>query len=258
MARKKATAASEGMMKPSRSGTKATLKTRSPTPPPLHNTRSQAKAAEKLEIAISSDDEDVEEIPHYPKYKDDLPNAFNGEVDPSKNYISKVPTEVIDNIISFLLLDHDPDRGLKVKERAWYARPHVLLSMAAMSRVFYHATEGLAKRMLLKHTELSPESLHGRPKDGKELRRSERISNKPQLEHHQVYRLELLQKLRWICIFCFRYAPNQAKFANSICICEGCELREYGATMVCLPTLPINQLCWCSLLTKSPRPLPKL
>ena len=125
------------------------------SPVPRYNTRlKQAQLSEQ-----SQDADDVEEIPRdddYPLYKDDLPNAFNGTVDPSLDFISKAPNEVIDNILSYLVLDHDPDRGVKIKAGTYKPVSHVLLSMAAMSRLFYHATEGFARRYRTKNKILPP------------------------------------------------------------------------------------------------------
>jgi hypothetical protein len=64
----------------------------SDSPSPSYNTRfKQAQISEATQDA-ASDDEDVEEIPRedeYPLYKDDLPNAFNGAVELSLDFISK-------------------------------------------------------------------------------------------------------------------------------------------------------------------------
>jgi hypothetical protein len=131
----------------------------SDSPSPSYNTRfKQAQISEATQDA-ASDDEDVEEIPRedeYPLYKDDLPNAFNGAVELSLDFISKAPNEVIDNILSYLLLDHDPDRGVKIKAGTCKPVPHVLLSIATMPRLYYYATEGFARRYRTKNKILPP------------------------------------------------------------------------------------------------------
>lgn len=251
MVHKRSKPASKGKMKKSRSSTKATKEAESP-PPPRPNTRSQAKALQQLHEAAPPDDEDVEEIPPtggWPKYKDDLPNAFNGEIDRSKDYISKLPVEIIDKITSCLLLDHDPDRAIKHKEgNDHQIQPHVLLSMAAMSRVFYYATEDFARRLSLTDWRLSSFGLCRRVSNAqKEVRRSERIASIPQPAHHEVYRLELVRKFQdYSCVFCLAWCTERGKLANGVCICSSCEKKEFGSTLVSLPLLPIKHV---SLIT---------
>lgn len=255
MVRKRVAAGSNGVTKALRSREKATTDTRSP-PAPRYNTRSvQAKAAANLQAAelqkalpfpLGDEDEDVEDIlrtAQYPKYKDDLPNAFNGEVDPSKDYISKVPCEVIDNIISFLLLDHDPERGVKDQARGhrnYGIQPHALLSVAAMSRLFYHATESYAKRLTIKHPYLSSRLRLPQPRleHGKGLRRSGRIANITQPERREIYRVQIVRELQYACVFCFRWSTEPAKLANAVCICRACEEKEFGDLMVRFHIIP--------------------
>lgn len=245
MVHKRSKPASKGKMKKSRFSTKATKEAESSSPP-RHNTRSQAKALRQLHEAVPSGDEDVEEIPPaggWPKYKDDLPNAFNGEIDPSKDYISKLPVEIIDKITSCLLLDHDPDRGIKDREENFrQPQPHVLLSMAAMSRVFYYATEDFAKRFSLRNRRLSFNLYRESSNARKELRRSERIASIPQPGCHEVYRLELVRSLSYYCIFCPVWCMERGKLANGVCICSNCERREFGPILVSLPVLPMNRI----------------
>lgn len=245
MARKRATAAaSKGKTKNSRSSNKATMDTHSPPPTRYHTRSSQPKATDQHHDAVVPENQVVEDIAPtatYPKFKDDLPNAFNGDIDPSKDYISKASVEIIDKIISYLLLDHDPDRGIKVKDGKYNEmHPHVLLSMAAMSRVFYHSVENFTRRLGMKHRRLA----HGLPRerlgDGEELRRSGRIASKPQAENRKVYRLQLLEKLQYTCVFCFGWAADRGTFANAVCVCPGCERSEFGVPMVRLPILSIN------------------
>lgn len=222
-----------------------------PSPPqPRYNTRSKQLQDEDTTLAnLSDDDKDVEELPllpHWPRYKDDLPNVFNGKVDPEKDFISKVPVEVIDSILSFLLLDHDPELGVKEKKGGYKPRPHVLISMAAMSKLFYHATEGHAQRFLIKNKDaLTPSPSYAnedwyraREKaiEDKEnsKRRSTRIANQPKPEVVQIYRKQLLSKLRWRCAVCFSWTGSYAggKFANAVSVCRGCERIDHGYAMV--------------------------
>lgn len=192
-----------------------------------------------------SDDEDVEELPaapQWPRFKDDLPNAFNGDVDPEKDFISKAPVEIIDNILSFLILDHDPEHGVKAKEKGYKTRPHVLLSMAAMSRLFYHAIEGFA-RLFIKRNKvgLKPYKSNAywlareqaREQRNNNRRRSPRNASKP-IETTEIYRTELLRALHFRCAVCFRWTGSYAgaRFANSVSVCGDCERKEHGVFLV--------------------------
>jgi hypothetical protein len=217
-------------------------------PETRYNTRyKQAQLSEQSQGA-----DDVEEIPRgdeYPLYKDDLPNAFNGAVDPSLDFISKAPNEVIDNILSYLVLDHQPDRGVKMKAGTYKLVPHVLLSMAAMSRYFYHATEGFARRYRTRNKLDLPEPGIYWPQQPevfarlmgfreKELdkernkRRSVRIANTVKPETHEVYRKKLCDQSKVHCVVCHLPGWRPGKLANQVTVCEGCERSVFGTIMV--------------------------
>jgi hypothetical protein len=226
-------------------------------PAPRYNTRHrQAKLAEQ-----SQDADEVEEVPRgddYPLYKDDLPNAFNGAVDPSLDLFSKAPAEIIDNILSYLVLDHDPDRGVKVKAGTYKPVPHVLLSMAAMSRQFYHATEGFARRYWTKHKLGIPDPARSWPQYTPEVlvqikireekdresernkRRSVRIANIPNAETHDFYRKKLCFELLTHCAVCLRSWWRPGKLANRVTVCETCEHSVFGQIMVCRPPCAVE------------------
>jgi hypothetical protein len=221
-------------------------------PEPRYNTRyKQAQLSEAFQDA-----DDVEDIPRgddYPLYKDGLPNAFNGAVDPSLDFISKAPNEVIDNILSYLVLDHQPDRGVKMKAGTYKLVPHVLLSTAAMSRSFYHATEGFARRYLTKHKlgpwkpaedkwARYPEFLAQHPEvlaqvkiageRQRNKRRSARIANIPKPDTSDFYRKTLWDELRSHCAICHKLCYRAGKLANQVSVCEGCERSVFGTMMV--------------------------
>jgi hypothetical protein len=218
-------------------------------PAPRYNTRyKQAQLSEQ-----SQDADDVEEIPRedlYPLYKDDLPNAFNGAVDPSKDFFSKAPNEVIDNVLSYLVLDNDPDRGVKVKAGTYKPMLHVLLSMATMSRLFYHATEGFARRYWIKHKLGISDPARNWPHHPEEAlarinireekerekernrRRSVRIAEIPKAETHEFYRKKLVFELRTHCAICLKSCWRPGKLANQVTVCEVCEWSVFGSIMV--------------------------
>jgi hypothetical protein len=221
------------------------------SPVPRYNTRlKQAQLSEQ-----SQDADDVEEIPRgddYPLYKDDLPNAFNGTVDPSLDFISKAPNEVIDNILSYLVLDHDPDRGVKIKAGTYKPIPHVLLSMAAMSRLFYHATESFARRYRIKNKLDLPEPgvywpqhpeilarlvAHREREEGKERnkRRSVRIASTLKPDTREVYRKALCDKTKHWCAVCHLPGGRLGRLANQVSVCEDCERSAFGIILVRRP-----------------------
>jgi len=204
---------------------------------------------------LSDDEEGVVELPTWPRYKDDLPNAFNGEVDPSLDFISKTPVEIIDHILSFLVLDHDPERGVKMKEGNYKWRPHALISMSAMSHLFYHATEGFAHKFLTMNQETLSvpyyvhycrndpemlrrvtESMEKQKKAAEErksrLRRSARIADQPQEEPREVHRIKLWRTLQSKCAVCLKHAYTPGKFANAVSICAKCESSTNGTFVV--------------------------
>ena len=250
--------------KPANKKTKTSIQAQKATsdqspPAPRYNTRSkQIQSSEAIEGVLSNHEEGIEELQTWPRYKDDLPNAFNGEVDPSQDFISKAPVEIIDNILSFLILDHDPERGVKMMESSYKRRSHALVSMSAMSRLFYHATEGFAHKFLTMNQEAlsvpsylhywraSPEvlqritaNMEERDKAMEErnsrLRRSSRIANQPQEEPRKVHRIELCRTLQSKCAVCLRHADTPGKFANAVSVCSDCESSIDGPFMVCQP-----------------------
>lgn len=225
MARKRTSAASKG---------KQPMTTQSP---PLHryNTRLATNAASTVSQGDALIEQDVEELPWYPRYKDDLPNVFNGDIDPSKDYISKIPSEIVDEILSYLVLDHEPGLGVRHKEGNLQSRPHALISMSAMSRFFYQATEDFSHRYLTKYQgtlnyRFAEEIVESYVEAGI-IRRSARLSNKPK-QRHEVFRKELLEELRIKCAVCHRYAFRAGRFANAVNVCTTCESDVYGEVMV--------------------------
>lgn len=230
----------------------------SPQSPRYHTRSKQVQSLEAdSDVACGEDEgDDVEELPTWPRYKDDLPNAFNGEVDPSQDFISKAPVEIIDNILSFLLLDHDPERGVKTKEQRVYRRPHALISMSAMSHLFYHATESFAYRFLMKNKEVLSLSYVGeharahpehfqtylereeiverfREERASKIRRSSRLAGKPQPEVAKVHRTELVRVLQSRCAVCLCWNWNAGKLANAVSMCSKCDISINGPLRVC-------------------------
>jgi hypothetical protein len=219
-------------------------------PTPRYNTRSKnVQLSKPSEDALTTVEEGIEELPVWPRYKDDLLNAFNGAVDPSLDFISKAPVEIIDMIISLLILDHDPDRGVKEKAGNYKRNPHVLISMSAMSRLFYHTSEGFAFRFLTKNKIVIPpfpwwlfcdrstsDAYKGyvrKMERQSELRRSSRLASKPEPAKHEVYRMELIRALQSRCAICLvRTYGRPGQFANRVTVCGTCDESMNGSCMV--------------------------
>ncbi|GAB7326160.1 hypothetical protein MBLNU13_g10166t1 [Cladosporium sp. NU13] len=249
-------------------------------PAPRYNIRSrQIRSPESSEEVTSDDEEGAEELPSWPRYKDDLPNAFNGDVDPSLDFISKAPVEIIDNILSFLVLDHDPERGVKMREGNSKGHYHVLISMSAMSQLFYHATEAFAHKFLTMNQEAlsvpsyahywrdDPEVLQritanmeeyerARGERERRLRRSSRIANQPKEEPREVHRIKLCRTLQSKCAICMKHAYTPGKFANAVSICSVCESSVNGTFMTLTDALKTYDLR-DYMLMKSRKPGPR-
>nr|OQO26394.1 hypothetical protein B0A51_05580 [Rachicladosporium sp. CCFEE 5018] len=147
----------------------------------------------------------------WPKYKDDLPNAFNGDVDPDRDFISKMPAEILEEIASYCLLDHEPERALHFKKNPGVPiRPHALLSLAAMSPSMYHAVEGFAARF----THMNRAQMHLREKPiDKSCRRSARLASKPQLKGEGITTVKaVMSNMNTVC------TPCEDKHLDSNCL----------------------------------------
>nr|OQO27845.1 hypothetical protein B0A51_04814 [Rachicladosporium sp. CCFEE 5018] len=172
----------------------------------------------------------------WPKYKDDLPNAFNGDVDPDRDFISKMPAKILEEIVSYCLLDHEPERALHFKKNPGVPiRPHALLSLAAMSPSMYHAVEGFAARF----THMNRAQMHLREKPiDKSCRRSARLASKPQLKGEgPAHRHELLDLLAIRCVFCFKITTVKAVMSNMNTVCTPCEDKHLDGNCLIVCTL---------------------
>ncbi|KAI6844336.1 hypothetical protein KC367_g6945 [Hortaea werneckii] len=71
------------------------------------------------------------------KRKDDLIAFLPPLEEPGRDFISSLPIGTFHEILSYLILDHDPDRGLKreaLKRRGFKDQPHVFLSLSVLSK----------------------------------------------------------------------------------------------------------------------------
>jgi len=173
-----------------------------------------------------------------PQFKEDI-NAFSVPIDEEADFISRMPSEVLDEILSYLALDHDPDRAVKKHAaettKGYYYEPsHVLLSVAAMSSRFRGHVEDFAQRQLTMHAEKyyfhSNEQLAERDND-KPRRRSERLKSKGVLET-RCYRLELVRALQLQCMVCNRVTGYRDTMNNGVACCRNCARARSNETIV--------------------------
>lgn len=167
-----------------------------------------------------------------PQYKEDI-NAFSIPVEEDKEFISGMPSEILDEILSYLILDHDPELAAKVHSPDPKLRenPHVLLSLAAMSRHFRDHVEDFSRRHLTTHKQMYSFKTTAELEAVKIVRRSDRLKEKPTRDH-RCYRFELVSRLRWRCIQCNAFSGRRATMANGVGCCQHCEWLAFPNTIV--------------------------
>lgn len=178
-------------------------------------------------------DEDVIVTEPALRYKDDHLDKL--EVDATKDFISPLPTEILHTVFSYLILDHDPERGIKVeanptKTYAFKEQPHVLLSLATMSKHFRANIESFSCYHLTMHQDTYKYFKTTATID-KERRRSSRLAGKPRNDP-RVYRLELVKHLQAHCWECGWWCTRRATMANGVACCRKCEDQVFPAVMV--------------------------
>ncbi|RMY23714.1 hypothetical protein D0867_01862 [Hortaea werneckii] len=175
-----------------------------------------------------SADNDVVKTEPDRKRKDDL-IAFLPPVEESgKVFISSLPTETFHEILSFLILDHDPDRGLKLealKRRGFKDQPHVFLSLSVLSKHFRDNVESFCLHYLTQFKEICgfqpAVQLHS------EHRHSTRLAAKPKKDS-RIFRVLLVKHLQRKCINCNVWCRTRATMATGVACClhrwkEACE-----------------------------------
>lgn len=179
-------------------------------------------------------DEDVIVTEPALRYKDDHLDAL--DVDADKDFISPLPTEILHNIFSFLVLDHDPDRGIKVdaepaKGYRYKEQPHALLSLSTMSRHLCANIESFSCHHLTMHQK-TYKYFKSTATSDKERRRSSRLAEKPR-DESRLYRGELVKHLHRYCWHCGRWCNRRATMANGVVCCLGsCENEAFPPVMV--------------------------
>ncbi|KAK5701552.1 hypothetical protein LTR97_004367 [Elasticomyces elasticus] len=199
---------------------------------------SEGEAGDDSEVeATEAPTEEDAEVEYVPQYKDDKPNAFNTPVHPDKDFISTMPPEVLDNILSYCVLDHDPELAVKKEKTSYIHHHHVLISLAAMSTQLRDCVESFSLRQLTCDTKrtlfkTTAEREAARSERWKPKRRSKRIAAKPQIDT-RVYRKEFLAYLQFHCYKCNTWTYNTAVMCNGVACCKSCE-RKDGADLIFL------------------------
>jgi hypothetical protein len=156
------------------------------------------------------------------EYHDDLAAGFEIAVEEDKDFISGLPTEILHNILSYLILDHDPERGVKMnanptKAYKFKEQPHVFLSLSTMTKHLCAVVESFCLHHLTVHGDFY--QIDMTPQLDQELRRSARLAVKPKQDPH-VYRMELVKRLMTRCIHCgYWSSPSRAIMASGVACC---------------------------------------
>lgn len=168
-----------------------------------------------------------------PKYKEDI-NAFSVPVEENKDIISGIPSEILHEILSYLIIDHDPDRTAKMhsKDAKVGEKPHVLLSLAAMSHHFHDHVEDFSQWYLIKHKDRYYFKTNAELEEARQIppRRSERLKQNHQGQDHRCYRIELTTVLKGRCFGCNFWTGRRAIMANGVACCEKCDMKLFRGT----------------------------
>ncbi|KAI7161500.1 hypothetical protein KC349_g2738 [Hortaea werneckii] len=212
----------------------------------------------------NSADKDVVKTEPDRKRKDDL-IAFLPPVEESgKDLISSLPTETFHEILSYLILDHDPDRGLKLealKRRGFKDQPHVFLSLSVLSKHFRNNVESFCLHHLTQFKEIY--GFQPAAQMDAEHRRSARLAAKPKKDS-RIFRVLLVKHLQTRCIHCNFYCWTRATMATGVACClwdhamKHCEEDEFPITVTISHAMNVFDLRDYMLLkSRSPGPRAK-
>ncbi|KAK3070968.1 hypothetical protein LTR53_009505 [Teratosphaeriaceae sp. CCFEE 6253] len=156
--------------------------------------------------------------------------TFDTPVDEELSFISTLPSETLDQVLSYLVLDHDPERGVKARAHGtgYKNPPHVLLSLACMSRLFRAHVESFSRRELLRKKD-DYRHVTRSEKDAK-CRRSARLRAKSPVDT-RCYRAELVQYLQAHCIACHERTKRRATMASGVACHRWCEDDAFADTI---------------------------
>ena len=175
------------------------------------------------------------EQPALPLYKDDS-NVFNIPVEDEKDYISRLPSEILDRILGYSLMDHEPELAVRQKAQGsnFVRNPHAILSLAAMSKHFKAHVESFCRREMTRNRpayrlfKTNAEIANERG-----LRRSPRLKAQPPVDH-RCYRMELIGYLQTRCVHCKVFTEHFATMVNSVKCHARCERHFFPGVIVSL------------------------
>lgn len=194
-----------------------------------------------------SADKDIVKTEPDRKRKDDLIAFLPPVEESSRDFISSLPTETFHEILSYLILDHDPDRGLKLealKRRGFKDGPHVLLSLSVLSKHFRDNVESFCLHYLTQFKEICgfqpAVQLHS------EYRHSTRLAAKPKKDS-RIFRVLLVKHLQTKCINCNVRCRTRATLATGVACCldrwtEDCEEEAFPPIVVSLLRCIVSSL----------------
>ncbi|EMC91643.1 hypothetical protein BAUCODRAFT_299981 [Baudoinia panamericana UAMH 10762] len=183
--------------------------------------RKAAKAATSTASSPAEADYSHEGIDTGANYKIDRDPSWT-PVDPEKDFISRLPPEILDRIVSLCVLDFDAERVINATKK-----PHVLLALATMSNTFHDVVESFCLRQLNLHRERSGFTSVIATTEAKATRRSVRLATQPQ-KFPRVYRQEYLEYVRTHCVVCDGYQHHRGTIYNQVACCGLCEQRAFG------------------------------
>ncbi|KAK5699377.1 hypothetical protein LTR17_023307 [Elasticomyces elasticus] len=155
-----------------------------------------------------------------PLFKEDF-NAFHHPIDENKDFINAMPPEMLDRILLYCVLDHEPELALKTEQNGKTRKQasHVLLSLAAMSTTFRDCVESFCLRQLRNNRHVT----HFKTtRLNKLVRRSTRLAGMPRPDN-RVYRTEYLWFLHNCCVKCNKLNSHTAVMLNKVVCCKQCE-----------------------------------
>lgn len=159
--------------------------------------------------------------------------VFKPIADDKKDHISTLPSETLDQILSYCVLDHEPEYAVRAQYTWPKKRSHVFLSLAAMSSHFRGHVEDFSRRQLINNKESYCFKTNAELAGDK--RRSLRLHTPP-----RCYRFELVAHLQKFCVRCNRPSSQFAVMANAVICCQRCARLAFPGQIVSVAFPNIN------------------
>ena len=219
---------------------KKTGSTKPKATPRSKQRRSSARLAKAAEVEQAGEQVTETQEPELPLYKEDN-NAFNTPIEDGKDYISTMPSEMLDRILGYCVMDHEPELAARQRDEGanFVKRPHVFLSLAAMSTHFKAHVESFSRLELTRNKDFYRFKTTAEIVESGNLRRSPRIKAKPPPDH-RCYRMELITRLQTFCVRCGYFTDRFAVMANSMKCDALCERMLFPGVIVSMILLSIN------------------